>query len=89
MSEIWRSYATKQGELLAIEQNIVSLPVDPIAVAEALGIRVEALPPSKKGVSGMLVEGGNQFGIMYATYVSNIGLQKFCIAHEIGHYRLP
>ncbi len=37
----------------------------------------------------MLLEINNNFGIMYATYIDNIGFQHFCVGHELGHYRIP
>lgn len=89
MTEIWKSNATKLGEQFAQEQKIASLPVKPIEIAENLDILVEALPSHKRGVSGMLVESNNNFGIMYATYINNIGFQNFCIGHELGHYKIP
>ena len=89
MADIWRSNATKLGEQLAQEQKVTTLPVRPIEIAESLGILVEPLPPGKKGVSGMLVESNNNFGIKYATYIDNIGFQNFCVGHELGHYIIP
>ncbi|MCF6323872.1 MAG: ImmA/IrrE family metallo-endopeptidase [Gammaproteobacteria bacterium] len=89
MTEIWKSRSTKLGENFAKELKITSLPVDPIEIAEELDIFVEPLPADKKGVSGMLVESNNNFGIKYATYVDNIGFQNFCVGHELGHYNLP
>lgn len=89
MTEIWRSRATKLGEELAQEQNISTLPVNPIEIAKKLDIKVKALPPERKGVSGMLLERNKKFGIMYATYIDNIGFQHFCVGHELGHYRIP
>jgi len=89
MTEIWKFHATKLGEEFAKEQKITSLPVDPIEIAENLDILVEPLPADKRGVSGMLMENNNNFGIKYATYVDNIGFQHFCVAHELGHYSIP
>lgn len=89
MTTLWRSHATKLGELFAQEQNITSLPVKPVEIAEKLEILVEPMPPEKRGVSGMLVESNNNFGIMYATYIDNIGFQNFCIGHELAHYKIP
>ena len=37
----------------------------------------------------MLIRLGNDFGIAYATHIKNEGFKRFCIAHEIGHYRIP
>ena len=79
MSEIWKAHAAKLGEKLAKEQQITSLPVDPIRIAEKLDIVVESLPANKRGVSGMLIESNKNIGIMYATYIDNIGFQNFCI----------
>lgn len=89
MAEIWKSHATKLGEEFAKEQNVTSLPVDPIEIAENIDILVEPLPADKRSVSGMLMESNNNFGIMYASYVDNIGFQNFCVAHELGHYSIP
>jgi len=80
--------AAYEAELLIKELGIDSLPVDPAAIAESLGILVQPKPASG-GVSGMLVRLGNDFAIGYATHVDNEGFKRFSIAHEIGHYRIP
>jgi hypothetical protein len=89
MAEIWRFNATKRGEELAREQEVTSLPVKPMEIAENLGILVEPLPSDRKGVSGMLLQSGGSFGILYASYLENEGFENFCIAHELGHYHMP
>ena len=89
MSELWKSQATKAGEVFAEEQGVAALPVNPMRIAENLGMTVEALPSERKSVSGMLLESNNNFGIMYATYVNSLGFQHFCVGHELGHYILP
>ena len=71
------------------DQNITALPVDPIILAQGLGIKVKAKPSGIQGVSGMLLRHGNNFLIAYATHVGNIGFQNFSVAHELGHYFLP
>ncbi|UFW88237.1 ImmA/IrrE family metallo-endopeptidase [Bradyrhizobium barranii] len=68
------------------EMKIEGLRVDPIEIATRKGIAVEAKPSTVQGVSGMLVKAGDNFGILYATHVSSKGFQKFCVAHELGHY---
>ncbi len=80
--------AALEAERLIREQEIKSLPVDPTAIAESLGILVEP-KLTKGGVSGMLVRAGDEFGIAYATHIESEGFKRFCIAHEIGHYRIP
>ncbi len=70
------------------EQGVVTLPVDPIAIARSVGIGVVAKPASAQGVSGMLIRQGNNFAIAYATHIDSPGFQNFSIAHELGHYFL-
>ncbi|MGH9160060.1 MAG: ImmA/IrrE family metallo-endopeptidase [Vicinamibacteraceae bacterium] len=70
------------------EQGIVALPVDPVAVAGAVGIEVRPMPAETGGVSGMLLRAGNTFGIAYATHIESQGFRNFSIAHELGHYFL-
>lgn len=81
--------ASLAAEKVVRENGIASLPVDPIALARAVGIKVMAKPATAQGVSGMLLRVGNTFGIAYATHIDNIGFQNFSVAHELGHYFLP
>ena len=80
--------AALEAERLITELAIDSLPIDPIAIAESLGILVQP-KATLGGVSGMLIRYGNEFGITYTTHIANEGFERFCIAHEIGHYRIP
>jgi len=68
------------------DYEITSLPVDPIALAERVGIRVEA--KDAEGCSGMLIKQGDNFGILYSTHIPSKGFQNFSVAHELGHYFL-
>lgn len=70
------------------ERGVITLPVDPVAIARGIGIAVVAKPASARGVSGMLIRHGNDFVIAYATHVDSPGFQNFSIAHELGHYFL-
>lgn len=88
MGDFWRRNATKLGEKLA-QDHFTSLPVDPVQIANRLGIEVEPLPASNKTVSGTLIHVGNSFGIQYATYIDSLGFQNFCVGHELGHYSIP
>lgn len=67
--------------------KLTALPVNPIALAEAVGIHVSS--KAAKGVSGMLLRSGNDFGIIYSTHIASAGFQNFSIAHELGHYFMP
>jgi Zn-dependent peptidase ImmA (M78 family) len=83
------SHAALEAERVVREHNITALKVDPIALANKLGIEVIAKPASSSGVSGMLIRFENQFGIAYATHIDSLGFRRFSIAHELGHYFLP
>lgn len=81
--------AKQQAELLLKNEGMLAAcKIDPIAIANARDIVVKAKDDTEPGVSGMLLHHGNQFGIMYATYVPSTGFQRFSIAHELGHYFL-
>lgn len=80
---------TLEAEKFIRDNDINKLPINPISVAENEGIDVRPMPPSTKGVSGMLLKSGDNFGIGYATHIENKGFQHFSIAHELGHYFLP
>ena len=82
-------WAALAAEKVVREQGISALPVDPMTLAQDLGIEVMAKPAGVRGVSGMLLRLGNAFAISYATHVDSIGFQNFCVAHELGHYFLP
>lgn len=81
--------ATQWAEKELKGRSITTLPVDPFALAATLGIAVQAKPDTAPGVSGMLMQVGKTFGIMYATHIPNEGYQRFSVAHELGHYFLP
>ena len=80
--------ATLHAEKLVRDEKLV-LPIDVRALANSREILVEAKPIAAKGVSGMLLRAGNNFVIGYATHIKSIGFQRFCIAHELGHFFLP
>jgi Zn-dependent peptidase ImmA (M78 family) len=80
--------AQLQAEQVIRDEEIKSLAVDVMEIAEKRGILVQGKPPTATGVSGMLVRAGDEFGILYATHISSIGFQRFSIAHELGHYFL-
>ncbi|NSZ77467.1 MULTISPECIES: ImmA/IrrE family metallo-endopeptidase [Rhizobium/Agrobacterium group] len=81
--------ARQRAEALLKEEELLSLPVDPFAIAASRDIMVEGKPETVDGVSGMLLRHGNDFGIVYATHIRSEGFQRFSVAHELGHYFLP
>lgn len=90
MSRIFSLKLARQtAEAFLKEEGILSLPVDPFAIAESREIVVEGKPENVEGVSGMLLRHGNDFGIVYATHIPSPGFQRFSVGHELGHYFLP
>src|SRR5574344_1598889 len=77
-----------KAEKILRENNINSLPVDVLGIANKSGILVQAKNDCEQGVSGMLLRSGDTFGILYSTYYHNEGFELFSIAHELGHYFL-
>ena len=88
MDSLRRRTIEAKAEELLHDAGIAALPVKPQQLAEHLGIQVHAKPASIKGASGWLVRSGDEFAIIYATYIDSIGFQHFSIAHELGHYML-
>ena len=70
------------------EHQITKLPIDPKLIAKKANILVEPNPDYEEGVSGMLLRVGENYCIVYATYLGNQGFENFSIAHELGHYFL-
>ncbi len=83
----WRGMV--EARTVVKEHDITALPVDPMAFAKSLNIKVVAKDPGYPGVSGMLLRVGNHFGIAYATHIDSIGFQNFSVGHELGHYFIP
>jgi len=87
---LWQATATSEAEAFVRELGINALPVCPFFIAGKLDIEVRPLPSRlHPGVSGILLRHDCNFGILYATYLDNDGFKRFCVGHELGHYRLP
>ena len=80
--------AKMRAEEVLRAEGINSLPVDLFLIAKNHEILIRAKPDCAYGVSGMLLRHGDTFGILFATHINNEGFQRFCIAHELGHYFL-
>jgi hypothetical protein len=74
-------------ELIA-EHGVNCAPVDPLAIADSLGIVVQASDKLEGSFSGCLIKAGDSFGILYSTGIRNKGYQRFTVAHELGHFSL-
>lgn len=86
ISKIRRLEVVRSGEDVAREFS--SLPVDPVAIAQAKDIAVQSWEPKTKGVSGFLMKQGDAFGIGYSAFIKNQGFVNFTVGHELGHYHL-
>jgi Zn-dependent peptidase ImmA (M78 family) len=65
--------------------NKVPLPVDPFAIAQALGIKAYSANLAE-GVSGMLVKRAGEDAEIYVHAADSPNRQRFTCAHELGHY---
>lgn len=77
-----------EAQALVRTFGLKTLPIDPLKIATAREILVEAKDVDG-GVSGMLLRNGTSFAIVYATHIKSAGFQRFSVAHELGHYFLP
>lgn len=67
------------------EDGDVMLPVDPFAIAQALGIKAFSAALDN-GVSGMLVKRAGEDAEIYVHAADSENRQRFTCAHELGHY---
>ena len=88
MASLVRRTAGRAAEQFLRKQGVSTLPVDPVVLAEALGIEVIEKPDSAPGVSGALIKINNDFVIAYSTSVRSWGFRRFSIGHELGHFLL-
>ena len=88
MTNFRLNLARQKGEQIAEKHGFQNFPIDPFMIAKNENIHVKATPPEQEGVSGFIVFTGEGVGIGYSTKINNIGLQRFTVAHELGHYFL-
>ena len=69
------------------DHNLLHIPVDPIEVARALGVKVVSAKFSDNEVSGLITKAQNQQSI-YLNAKDTTVRQRFTIAHELGHLLL-
>jgi Zn-dependent peptidase ImmA (M78 family) len=62
-----------------------NLPIDPVYIAQKLGIRVYTANLDE-GVAGLLVKGAGQDPEIYLSREDSQNRQRFTCAHELGHY---
>ena len=83
-------FRAEQGaQRLLREHGIRTLPVDPWALAEKLGIAMREVSGGTDGPLAILIRHGESCGIIYRGDPLPLTLQRFSVAHEVGHYVLP
>lgn len=69
--------------------GVLSFPVDPLRIAEKLGIEVSFKTGLPEDVSGLLLRKESNAPIQAAVNVDRpVDHQRFTLAHELGHYVL-
>jgi Zn-dependent peptidase ImmA (M78 family) len=76
--ELLRTYWSREG-------NTIVLPVDPVAIAGRLGIRVFTASLDAN-ISGMLIMAGGSDPEIYLSRSDSYNRQRFTCGHELGHW---
>lgn len=63
-------------------------PIDPLAIARGLGIKVCSSNQSNLDFSGCLMHSGSTWGILFRDDIPVPGFKRFTVAHELGHYEI-
>lgn len=79
-----RSEIEERASQILRDHKLLDVPVDPLNLAKALGIRVMNAVFSEETKSGAIVKRGDQFSI-YLNANDSPARKRFTIAHEIGH----
>jgi Zn-dependent peptidase ImmA (M78 family) len=79
-----RNEIEKRATQILRDHDLLDVPVDPLKVARALGIKVMNAVFSEPGKSGVVVKRGSEFSIFLNTN-EPAARKRFTIAHEIGH----
>jgi Zn-dependent peptidase ImmA (M78 family) len=77
--------AERDAQQLLDQLRITGMPVDPIRIARALGIKVwtSDLEPN---VAGVLVKKQGDAPEIYINAADHPNRQRFTVAHEVGHF---
>lgn len=67
-----------------VEHGMLSIPVDPVVIANRLGIRVSNAVFSESSLSGMIAQRGDKKSLL-VNDSDSIERKRFTIAHELGH----
>jgi Zn-dependent peptidase ImmA (M78 family) len=73
------------ADVWTTDQGVIPLPVDPIYIAQQLGLQVFTAGLAND-VSGMLVKRPGEDAQIYINGSDSRNRQRFTCAHELGHY---
>jgi len=77
----------KKADQIREDLGIISVPVDPVLIANKLGIKVNLAAFNEDDIAGMFVKRGANRSILVRH--SDVPTRlRFTIAHEIGHDQL-
>lgn len=79
-----RSEIEKRATQVLRDHDLLELPVNPLKVAHALGVKVMNAVFSEPEKSGAIVKRGKAFSI-FVNANNSPSRKRFTIAHEIGH----
>lgn len=82
-----RQQLESQATSLLEQHNLLSIPVNPVAVANAEGVEVFSINFRDDSVSGILRKEDGVYRIYVNSNHSN-NRKRYTIAHELGHYVL-
>ncbi len=78
----------RHADTVIREQGISNLPIDLPSLCQRLNIALHPMTDGN-GPPGMLIHERGDFIIAYAANTGNEGFERFCIAHELGHFHIP
>src|SRR5260221_7390273 len=66
----------------------IKLPIDPLAIARDLGIKLFPVIQEEIDFSGCLMHAEGNWGIVYRDDIPVSGFRRFTVAHELGHFEI-
>jgi len=82
-----RSEIEERAREILRDHGMLEMPVDPVKLANDLGVKVFNAKFGQEGVSGLLAVRG-QSPAIYVTADEHPVRKRFTVAHEIGHFVL-
>lgn len=82
-----RSELEERARQVLLDHGLLDLPVDPVKIANALGIKVYNAKFGDANVSGLLALRGGTSSI-YLSAEDQPVRKRFTVAHELGHFVL-